>query len=374
MSRISIEEMKAELDIEFFLDRESQPYRVTRGVSGVQLNIKECPDCHDNRWRTYFGADTGQGNCFVCNAKFDKLRFVHVYLGHGKTEWRQTFQFVEDLLREQGWRPRRKAVVAVDEAKVTLPLSSPLPTEAGETLAYLDQRGFGPDICAYFKLRFCEFGWWKFTDPEGNAQTQSFANRVIVPVYDLDGTLMTFQGRDITDTAQSKYLFPKELPGTGRYLLNGHNVTATDEIVIGEGVFDVAATKQAFDGEPTLRHIVPIGTFGKHLSYGSPTGDDQLGRFITLKARGIKTATFMWDGGEKELEAALNAAKLLTGIGYRARIALLPFGKDPNEVAAEVVRGAYFKAEIWTPTLDFKWRLKNPYSPRERVRLGLSQP
>jgi len=162
-----------------------------------------------------------------------------------------------------------------------------------------------------------------------------------------------------------KYLFPKELPGTGRYLLNGHNVIATTEVVMGEGIFDVAATKQALHEDAGLRHIVPVGSFGKHLSYGSPTGEDQLGAFIKLKARGLKTVTIMWDGGSKELVAALNAAKLITGLGLTARIALLPYGKDPNEVLPEVVRQAYYKAQVWSPTLDVKLRLRNPYAAAE---------
>ncbi|MGV1754805.1 hypothetical protein [Agrobacterium sp. CG674] len=368
-TRLSIAEINADLDIEYFLQRESLAYRETRGVSGIQLNIKNCPNpaCQDSRWRTYYGVETGRGNCFVCSESYNAISFVHNYYGHGAGDWGQTFKECEEIMREQGWRPKRAAIAAVDHGEVKLPASDVLPLETGENLLYLEQRGFGDDICRYFNLRWCQFGWWMFKDPEGNTQTQNFSDRIIIPVYDLDGSLKTFQGRDLTGESSKKYLFPMELPGTGRYLLNGHNVHATDHVVMGEGAFDVAATKLAFDEDPSLRNIVPIGSFGKHLSYGNAQGDDQLGRFIQLKARGVKIVTIMWDGEEKALLAALNAAKLLTGIGLIVRIALLPYEKDPNEVTGDVVRAAHYAAKVYTPKLDIQWRMKNPYTAARRA-------
>lgn len=362
MSRLTVEQIQEELDMEFLLDRESISYRETRGVSGTQLNIKTCPNpaCRDERWRTYFGIENGRGNCFVCGGTFDKFRFVNMHFEHGDN-WRSTFLACEEILRDQGYRPKRKAMVSVFQGTVTLPVSDPLPLATGENLAYLEQRGFDAEIAKYFELRWCQFGWWKFKDADGNTQTQNFGNRIIIPVFDLDGELKTFQGRDLTGNSPKKYLFPMELPGTGRYLLNGHNVVATDHVCMGEGAFDVAAIKVAFDQDPELRHIVPVGSFGKHLSYGAVDGDDQLGRFIKLKARGLKTVTIMWDGERAAILAALDAAKILTGIGLQVRLALLPPDKDPNEVTGDVVRKAFYEAKVWTPTLDIQWRLRNPY-------------
>lgn len=364
------ETVEKELDMEFFLDRESIAFKETRGVNGAQLNIKDCPNpsCRDNRYRVYFGVDTGRGNCFLCGEGFTKAKFIHMHFGFDS--WAQTCREMETLLKEQGWRPIRKALVAVSDADVVLPMSDPLPLIDGSNLAYLEQRGFGADIAKYFGLRWCQFGWWKFKEPDGTTSVQNFENRIIIPVYDLDGELKTFQGRDLTGTSNRKYLFPKALPGTGRYLLNGQNVVATNHVVMGEGAFDVAAIKQALDEVSDLRSIVPVGSFGKHLSYGDSNGDDQLGRFVALKARGLKFVTIMWDGEEKALLAALAAAKLLTGIGLIARVALLPFEKDPNEVTPDVVRKAFHTATVWTPSIDIKWRLRNPYAKSQRNSLA----
>lgn len=353
-------DVQAELDMEFFLERESVPFRLTRGVNGEQLNIKTCPNpsCQDDRWRTYFGIESGFGNCFKCGEGFGKVKFLKLHFGH--KEWRDTAREMETLLREQGWRPIRKAMVAVTQGQVVLPMSEPIPLPTGN-LPYLEARGFTADIAHYFGLRLCEFGLWIYNEPDGSRKTQNFSDRIIIPVYDLDGELKTFQGRDLGGISDRKYLFPKLLPGTGRYLLNAQNALATNHVVMGEGIFDVAAMKMAFDEVSEMRHLVPIGSFGKHLSYGDKDGNDQLGRFATLKTRGIKIVTIMWDGEYNALLAALDAAKKLTSLGLVARVALLPHGKDPNEVTPQVVRDAFYKAQVWTPAQDVMWRLRNPY-------------
>lgn len=367
---IQFEEVDRELDMEFLLDRESIPYKHSRGVSGMQLHLRECPACGDTRWRTYINAETGRGNCFVCNEPFTKTSFVK---HHFQVEWRDVGKICEEILREQGWRPKRMITAAVEiPDNIKLPYSLELPTPAGENLTYLEQRGVNGELAKYFHMRWCEFGWWDAVGTDGKPFQQRFDNRVIIPVFDLDGELANFQGRDLTGRSDRKYLFPIGLPGTGRFLLNGQNVHLTDEVVIGEGAFDVIAIKIALDGDVALRRVVPVGTFGKHLSYGSLDGNDQLGRFLQLKGMGLKKVTIMWDGEENAVISALEAAKLLTGIGLLVRIALLPFDKDPNEVLPEIVRDAYYKARAYTPALHIRWHLRNPYSARMRDHLDQS--
>lgn len=362
MRKFDFDEFNRDFDMEFLFERESISYKVSRGVSGMQANLKTCPACGHSKWRFYFGLESGMGNCFVCGETFSKIRFVKEYFG---LEWRDVFGQAEMLLREQGWRPKRIVTAAVEQGgPVKLPYSLELPLPSGENLLYLENRGVTGDYARYFHLRWCEYGFWSFTDEDGKVRQQHFDNRVIIPVYDLDGELKTFQGRDLSGASQSKYLFPKMLPGTGRYLFNGQNVHLTEEIAVGEGAFDVIAMKRAFDDDVATRHVVPVGTFGKHLSYGSLDGDDQLGRFQRLRRGGVKLVTIMWDGEEKALVAALDAAKLLASIGLTARIALLPDERDPNEVLPEEVRKAYFEAQTWSPALDIRWRLQNPYRRR----------
>lgn len=346
------------VDVEHWADYEGLDYQLTRGVSGMQLNLKECPYCGDRRWRVYLGAETKMGNCFVCGESFSFGSFVCEATG---LSFGKVTPYLSEVLRAQGWRPRREHTANVEHGEVRLPLSFPLPTPDGQNLIYLEKRKVSADLARYFHFRCCVEGWWNFVNEEGNPSGQRFDNRLIIPVYDLNGELKTFQGRDLTGTAERKYLFPKMLPGTGRYLYNGQNARKAKRAVVGEGALDVVAIKRAFDEDVDLRDVAPIGTFGKHLSFGSPEGDDQLHRLIELRNDGLEQVTFMWDGEEKALCAALDGCKQIRRIGIQARIALLPRDKDPDEVPEAVVRQAFYQAHDYSTSLDVKWRLKNPY-------------
>lgn len=372
--RDDAQELSDSLDLEQWLEREGISFKGTRGSSGPQLNICECPACGDRRWKTYLNAETGRGNCFKCDTTFNKLSFIHRSLGSdpedtsptGKRAWAETFKNVRAALTEQGWRPRRVTEVAVEPGAVELPNSFELPTPEGQNLVYLESRGITGELTRYFHLRYCGAGMFRYAREDGRKAFQTFDGRIIIPVYDLDGTMKTFQGRDVTGACEDgkKYLFPIGLPGTGRYLFNGQSAGLARRVCMGEGAFDVMAVKKAFDEEPSLRDVVPIGSFGKHLSYGSLDGNDQLGRFIQLKRGRLEEVTIMWDGEVKALAAALDAAELLRRIELRVRIALLPFEKDPNEVLSATVRETFQNARDYTTALNIEWRLQNPYLRR----------
>lgn len=374
-----ITELSDELDLLQWFDSEGVSYKMNRGRSGMQINAQTCPNdqCGDSRYRVYLNEETGVGNCFVCNTKFRKLSFIHAYL-HGdpkSTKWGETFRHVKQHLQDQGWRPKRMVTVAVNTETVKLPTSFELPTPEGQNLRYLDERGITNDLAGYFHLRYCDSGWWNFTRDDGKQGGQKFDERVIIPVFNLDGELVTFQGRDITGTKDDKYLFPKGLPGTGRFLYNGQNAIRAKRVAMGEGAFDVYGLKLAIDADPALRDIVPVGSFGKNLSTGSPEGDDQLGAFITLKAHGLEEVIICWDGTPDALAAALGAAEQLRKIGLKVRIALLPLDKDPNEVTPEVVQKALYAATPYSAQLAVKWRLRNPYAleRRQKAQAGRTQ-
>ncbi len=337
-----LQEAIATLDIEAWLDREGVRYRPTRGSSGAQLNVKECPVCGNSNYKVYLNSATGLGNCFHgdCETKFNKWKFISAHLG---LSHREAIEHIKAVAREQGWRPPRKKAMAVNltAQELKLPESIALP-HGGRNLKYLDNRNITGEVAAYFELRFSHRGKFDYLDENGRPLTQDYANRIIIPVFDLQGDLVSFQGRDITGTADKKYLFPPGFASTGTHLYNGHNAIGAEHVVIGEGVFDVAATKIALDGEMALREVVPIGSFGKHLSAGD--GDSQLAKLMQLKEGGLRIVTIMWDAEKAAIKDAVAAAKLLKGRGFVARVALLPKGRDPNEVAASEVRAAFWRA------------------------------
>ncbi|MGN8188639.1 hypothetical protein ACTJLD_21885 [Burkholderia sp. 22088] len=347
MATDDLSELLDTIDMPSWMDREGISYRLTHGRSGQQINVRECPTCGNSDWKVYVNADTGVGNCFagshpVEERIFTKYRFIRDHLGrpHGS----KVIEHIRAYAREQGWRPARRQSVEVEKhVGWELPQHIDLPHE-GRNLAYLENRGITADLSAYFHLAYCPRGaHFRYPTERGWAY-QDYSARVLIPVFDMDGKLATFQGRDVTGHAEKKYLFPPGIDGSGVHLFNGLNVHDTKRIAVGEGAFDVAAIKIALDADPQLRDVVPVGTFGKHLSSGSD--NSQLAKFMLLRERGVEEVTFMWDGEVQATDDAVEAGLMLRQHGFRVRIAMLPPEKDPNEVPAEVVRRAFYGATL----------------------------
>jgi DNA primase len=348
-----LRELLDALDMETYLSLEGVPYKRTRGAKGTQLNVKECPVCGSSSFKVYINADTGLGNCFAGShppgEAFNKYSFVKAHLGAPR--FSEVISHLKARVVEMGWQPKRKARATETPPELVLPNSIALPHE-GQNLMYLVQRGIGNDMAEYFQLRYCQRGWFKYKF-DGEDKFQKWDERVIIPVFDLDGKMVTFQGRDITGMAEKKYLFPPGLPSTARFLLNGHNARRCKTIAIGEGAFDVMAMKIAFDEVSDTRHIVPVGSFGKALSMQDPSGNDQLGELLKLKNEGLVEIVMMWDSERDALCSAVEAGLALNGYGFKTRLAVLPADKDPNEVPAAVVRAAFFQAKPITTGMLF---------------------
>lgn len=346
MSEASIDELLDAIDMESYLDREGIQYKIAHGSSGTQLNVRECPVCGSNGWKVYLNADTGLGNCFAgdhpSGENYSKWSFIRAHIGADTP--RKVVDHLKSVAREMGWRARKTTSVEVniERPDLVLPESYAIPIN-GSNLRYLAERNIDTGTAKYFNLRYSNKGVFWYRDHNGEVRHQRYDKRIIIPIFDMDGELVSFQGRDITGEAEKKYLFPPGFSSTGRYLYNGHNARGAKSAVINEGVFDVMATKIALDGDVELRHVVQIGTFGKHLS-NSMACKDQLGEFIKLRDAGLKEVVFMWDSEARAIHDAVDAALLLGGIGLSVRLAILPPGKDPNEVSPQTVRDAYWQA------------------------------
>jgi DNA primase len=344
-----LQEILDTVDIGAYLDREGVRYRPTSGTRGPQYNVKDCPVCGNAKWKVYLNQASGLGNCFAgdhpAGENFTKWKFIAAHLG---TSNAAVAEHIKAFAREQGWRPARVVSAPVKPTSWMMPASYELPLN-GRNLPYLENRGVSSVYAKYFHLRYAPDGAFYRYQLGTDWHFQDYSRRILIPIFDLDGKLVTFQGRDTTGRAAQKYLFPPQLDASGAHLFNGLNVIpGTKRVTVGEGAFDVAAIKIAFDQEADLRDVVPIGTFGKHLSAGDESGEgkDQLGKFLKLKERGLEEITLMWDGEVSATDAAINAGMMLKPYGFKVRIAMLPPDRDPNEVTADVVRRAYYEATL----------------------------
>jgi DNA primase len=358
-----------DLTIEDLCIHEGLDHRLVFGARGEQVQIRECPSCHKDDWKVYANADSGAGNCFSCGITFNIWSFVG-YLLEGrsgsKPEKRMIGQYLDKIRRVMGYRPKAKAsikpAVKVEEG-FELPFSQALPYEDGWNHPYLQARGIDGHYAALFHLRYSSFGKHIYLNDQGEKQTQSFAERILIPVYDLDGKLVTFQGRDTTN-GPDRYKFAGGLPGTARYLYNGHVALArrSKRAVMGEGAFDVIGIQKALDSSPDLSDAVPVGSWGKHLSKAKE-GPDQVTAFATLKRAGLEEVTILYDGEPAAYTEALKAAELITKVGLRAKVGLMPLKMDPGEADASTILKALREAQEFTRVSSLRMRMRNPYAP-----------
>lgn len=341
-------ELLEELDFESWLDYEGVRYKLTRGKSGIQAQIRECPSCGNTKWKVYFGIETGLGNCFVCERKFTKWKFISDHLAVSNFD---TARYIENYMGQQGWRPRQTTSAPVTANALILPESHPIPIN-GKNLKYLQNRNITTELAQYFHLHYCHSGFFKHKDVQGRDAFQDYSKRVIIPIFDINGELINFQGRDVLGTAEQKYLFPPGFASTGSVLYNSHNAKKAVRVVIGEGAFDCFAIKAAMDGDKVLREFAALASFGKKLSY------DQIIKLRELKdSHALKEVVIMWDAEPKAIESAVNAGLELRKIGIPARLALLPAERDPNEVPPDVVNAAIWQAKTIDPVSAIQMKL-----------------
>ncbi len=334
------------VDPEGLLDHLGISYRRTHGRSGEQLNVRECPRCRGSGWKVYLNAESGLGNCFHGSCAGEKGFSLFSFVRHHVGDAKEANRVISAYARQLGWRPKRRQKPAAeapetDHVEPRLPPSIALPDANGQIHVYLAERGFTADDCAHFGWRYCHQGKYEIPG-EPEERWQNYSQRILIPVRDLEGRLVNFQGRDITGQSSRKYLFPPGLPGTGRFFYNGQEAVGCEELIIGEGAFDVAAIRQALRGDITMASIGVVGSFGKSLSLGGR--DDQKTELLKLKAAGLKSITLMWDGERRTTIDAIKVARALHGIGFEANVALLPKDKDPNEVSRETIVEAYLHA------------------------------
>lgn len=349
-----LQSMLEDIDVEDFLCHLGIDFKITHGSSGVQANIRECPRCGGTKWKVYLGTESGLGNCFhgSCQGEpgFNLYTYTRALLGSGRDAYKEISNYVD----RAGWLPQKRRVSPVEITEVKLPSSYPLPIR-DKNLSYLANRGISSSTAKFLGLRFCKKGRFDY-QLFGENKWQIYDERVIIPVLDENGSLVTFQGRDITGRAEKKYLFPPGLAGTGRYLYNANNCVGLESIVIAEGAFDVASILEAFKGSK-LEDVGVTGSFGKHLSTGGERGS-QLSQLLFLKQRGLRKITMMWDGEKSALDEACKTALMIKSYGFIVRVASLPIDKDPNEMTREEIFSCYKNAEFANPISMARMRLR----------------
>lgn len=203
--------------------------------------------------------------------------------------------------------------------------------------AYLNDRGLTEETIRSFSLGYALKDWHYLSNylknkgfPDSivlqtgivsagaNGAYDTFRDRIIFPIFDLQGDIAAFGGR-VLDGSEPKYLNSPDTPlfkkGETLYGLNiaKEGIRKKDHAIIAEGYFDVITCRQhGFDNA-----VAPLGTAltSGHLH--------KLKRFT-------KKVIVVFDGDDAGKSAARRSIPVLFEQGLTSRMLLLPENDDPD--------------------------------------------
>ena len=318
--------------------------------------------------------DKGFYHCFSSGEHGDIFGFVM------KTQNLSFPEAVERLAEEAGLEmPRQSPQEASDaaqgargreavDAACTLYEQTLRAPEGRQALDYLKGRGLTDKTIKRFRLGYAPGGnvvktkflargvtedillETRLVSPgkDGRESFDFFRDRVMFPIFDLRGRPVAFGGR-IIGQGEPKYLNSPDTPLFHKgQILYGMALARTataekHEIIVAEGYMDVIALAQA-----GFAHAV------------APLGTAMTESQIELLWRMAAEPTLCFDGDKAGRAAALRAAERALPLlkpGFSLRFALLPAGKDPDDICRR--EGPEAMAQVLAdaaPLSDVLWR------------------
>ncbi|RBW62061.1 DNA primase [Ruegeria sp. A3M17] len=310
-----------------------------------------CPFHHEKTASFHVDDQKGFYYCFGCHAKGDAISFVK------ETENVSFIEAVEILAREAGMpmpardpkaqekQDRRSQLADVLEQAAQF-FRLQLKTGAGGAARdYLTRRGLDAQALDRWEIGFAPDGWQGLWDHlrgknvaedlilgaglakpsnKGKKPYDTFRNRIMYPIRDPRGRCIAFGGRAMDPNDNAKYLNSPEteLFDKGRSLYNhgpARQAAGKDQpLIVAEGYMDVIALAEAGFGAS----VAPLGT---------AITEHQL----QLLWRVSDEPIIALDGDTAGLRAAMRAVDLalpLLEAGKSLRFALMPEGKDPDDL------------------------------------------
>ena len=241
-----------------FVDYLESAYRTKRVAGGREIQILDgpCPFCGTERrsdLRMYVSADEEKsldervGYCHHCPRGFSAVEFVAAAEKVSKDRARK-------LLGGDDSRYAKTVELAEEAEELIYPQVFPI-TDYPSAWAYCQGRGITLEMIQHFDLGYCPFHTER---PDGSLiYTKS---RIIFPIKDREGKVVSWQGRDITGEARMKYLFPDRFTKS-KFLYNCNAIKKGPAyLILSEGVMHCLGWTRA-----GLKSVV--GTFGKSVSH-----------------------------------------------------------------------------------------------------------
>ncbi len=313
-----------------------------------------CPFHHEKTASFHVDDQKGFYYCFGCHAKGDAISFVK------DTENVSFIEAVEILAREAGMPMPKRDPKAQEKQDHRAQLAEvmehavqffrlQLKTGAGGAARdYLKKRGLGAKALERWEIGFAPDAWQGLWDHlrgknvaedlilgaglakpsnKGSKPYDTFRNRIMYPIRDQRGRCIAFGGRAMDPNDNAKYLNSPEtvLFDKGRSLYNHgaarQSAGKGQPLIVAEGYMDVIALSEAGFGAS----VAPLGT---------AITEHQL----QLLWRIADEPIIALDGDAAGLRAAMRAVDLalpLLEAGKSLRFAIMPEGKDPDDLLRE---------------------------------------
>jgi len=213
-----------------------------------------CPYClelgHRLKMRPFLNVAKGIYHCFRCESSGMSIDLVMKF---GNFTFGQALRFMEDGIDErlydlndtqaddlkdqyETWRQTELAQIL---ELPTFPLPPGFVSLRGQQLPYTSRRRLSQEVIDRFGLGYCPEGsvW---VDPSTGVP-HNYSNRLIIPDTDINGRVLYWTARDMTDRHPQKYKNP---PGTwtgigsGSLIFNFHRASRYTRGVIVEGYLD----------------------------------------------------------------------------------------------------------------------------------------
>lgn len=315
-----------------------------------------CPFHNEKTPSFTINEDKGFFHCFSCGAHGDAIRWLTDYSGLNFIE------AVGDLASEAGMEmPARSPeaaarAAAIDALRPAVAAAADfyyqqlrqyenvgalnyLVNERGFSLDLLEQFGIGfaPSAMDNLKplglsLRVAVESGLAWRDEGTGKHGARFRSRIMIPVHDARGRVIAFGGRDFGNVSDAKYINSPDSPifDKGRVLFNLHRAAplarasvrngtgSAGRLLLVEGYFDVMALASVGIGEA----VAPMGTALTPAQ-------------LEAAWRVHPCPTLLFDGdkaGRKAAQRACETALPFIGPGKSLRVAMLPEGKDPDDV------------------------------------------
>ncbi len=333
-----------------------------------------CP-FHDEKTPSFtVNPDRQTFKCFGCGKGGDVFRFLMEHEGMTFPEAVRSLAQERGIpvpearartKQEEGRYERAHRALAFAHAFFQRGLAA---AEGAEARAYLAKRGYDEAAQRRFALGYAPAGWDRLLGAAGTQRLPSealedaglvlrredgsgfydrFRHRVVFPIADLRGRVVTFGARALAPDEQPKYLNGPETAvfkkANTLYALDRAReaIRRTGEALLMEGYTDVLMCHlRGFD-----RAVAGMGTAFTQNQAG-------------LLKRFARRVVLVYDGDEAGQKAAERTLDVLLQEGLEIRVALLPEGRDVDEIlmeegseAVEAILGAALDV------LDFKLRV-----------------